>query len=791
MFASFRRSFDRKVRPFATQLSSSRRRAALRRRPLLEDLEGRQMLSTFTVTNANDSGAGSLRQAILDSNSTADINGITFNIPGSGVQTIDLLSALPALTQPVTIDGTTQPGYGGQQTLIQIDGSQAGPGVVGLDVESSASGSSFHGLSITDFSGGGMLVNGASYVSIVNNDIGLVQNSMGVYAHGNGIFGVAFETGASHDSLASDVISGQAGNGVVFAGSGTSNSLLEDCEIGTDPSGMTGVDSANNSLANTWSGVAIADSASDNSVYDDVISNNGSYGVYISDPGTSGNAVQASFIGTNGAGSAALPNYVGVIVQNEASGNTIGGLPNTAPVGVQLAASAGTSTQSGTTSTTDYLRDVISGNHWDGVQLISGVTGNIVEGDDIGITPGSPPVGDHAAGALKALGNGASGVAIFASAHDNVIGVSPSGSGAGNVISGNGQNGVYISDPGTTGNVVAGDLIGTDPTGSYALPNDNGVFVQNKASGNTIGGTVSSTGDVISGNSWDGVHIVNGATANVVEGDDIGTNLGGTAALGNAQSGVAIYAGATNNIIGGTAAGAGDVLSGNGGHGVYISGSGTTGNVVAGDLIGTDSTGSYSVPNNVGVLIQNGAAQNTIGGITSRVSDVISGNSWDGVQITWGATQNVVEGDYIGLALDGQSPLGNGASGVSIYGGATSNTIGGTAAGTIDLIAYNSQNGVYIGGSGTSGNIVEGVYIIYNGNNGVQLDPGSTQNMIVNDLLADNGASGVYFAAGSYNNSVTDCTIEDNAWGIYDAGSGDTCSENMVFSNPKGNYVQA
>ena len=227
------------------------------------------------------------RQAIISSNATSDFNYIGFDIPGSGVQTIDLLSALPTLTQPVTIDGTSQPGYG-SQPLIQIDGSKAGSGVVGLDVASAASGSSFHGLSITDFSGGGMLVNGASNVSIVNDDIGLVQDSTGVVVHGNGVFGVEFENGASNNGLGNDVISGQAGNGVVFAGPGTSNNLLEDSQIGTDPTGSTGVDSANNSLANAWSGVAIASGASDNTVSGDVLSNNGSYGVYIVRPGHHG-----------------------------------------------------------------------------------------------------------------------------------------------------------------------------------------------------------------------------------------------------------------------------------------------------------------------------------------------------------------------------------------------------------------------------------------------------------------------------------------------------------------------
>ncbi len=68
----------------------------------------------IVVTNTSNAGAGSLRQAILDSNAdTGDRDTIVFNIPGSGVQTITLLSALPQITQPVVIDGTTQTGIRG------------------------------------------------------------------------------------------------------------------------------------------------------------------------------------------------------------------------------------------------------------------------------------------------------------------------------------------------------------------------------------------------------------------------------------------------------------------------------------------------------------------------------------------------------------------------------------------------------------------------------------------------------------------------------------------------------
>src|SRR5262249_38925827 len=150
--------------------------------------------------------------------------------------------------------------------------------------------------------------------------------------------------------------------------------------------------------------------------------------------------------------------------------------------------------------------------------------------------------------------------------------------------------GVYLGGRGTSGNVVEGDFIGTDPTGTNALPNQNGVFIQNQASGNTIGGTSTTARNIISGNYQDGVHIVDGATGNMVEGDYIGATrgrpgTGGHAAtvpgpLGNGASGVAIFAGATNNTIGGTAVGAGNVISANGQNGVFLSDSGTTGNVV-------------------------------------------------------------------------------------------------------------------------------------------------------------------------------------------------------------------
>src|SRR3954453_7876659 len=193
--------------------STSGRLQARRRRPVVESLEGRQLLTTFLVSNVNDSGTGSLRQAILGSNAATGPNSITFNIPGSGIQFIQLKSALPTLTKPVTMDGTTEPGSGGQP-VIRIDGLGAGSGAVGLTVASTASGSTLKGLQVTRFGGGGGIVNGASHVSITTDLIGVAPQLGAVIVGGNG-FGVELVNGANHNPLSGDVVSGNGGEGVL------------------------------------------------------------------------------------------------------------------------------------------------------------------------------------------------------------------------------------------------------------------------------------------------------------------------------------------------------------------------------------------------------------------------------------------------------------------------------------------------------------------------------------------------------------------------------------------------
>ena len=183
-----------------------------------------------------------------------------------------------------------------------------------------------------------------------------------------------------------------------------------------------------------------------------------------------------------------------------------------------------------------------------------------------------------------------------------------------------------------------------------------------------MGGTASGAGNVISGNAGAGVYLYGyGTNDNVVLGNLIGTDKSGSATLGNSGNGLDIRNGPEGNTVGGTASGAGNVISGNAGTGVYLDGYGTNDNVVLGNLIGTDKSGTASLANVNGVQIVFGATGNTIGGVGSGAMNLLSGNSNNGLEID-GAFANLVLGNYIGTDLSGTLSVPNGHDGVGTCG---------------------------------------------------------------------------------------------------------------------------
>jgi hypothetical protein len=215
-----------------------------------------------------------------------------------------------------------------------------------------------------------------------------------------------------------------------------------------------------------------------------------------------------------------------------------------------------------------------------------------------------------------------------------------------------------IDIDGSSNNVVTGNFLGTDATGTVAKGNWVGVWVG--TSNNRIGGTTAADRNIISGNTIDGVQISGaaGGTGNVVLGNYIGLDVTGTADLGNTNQGIALYNGAKDNIIGGTVDGAGNVISGNNGEGVRLIHSGTTGNVVLGNFIGTNAAGTAAIANTRhGVWIEDAAANNTIGGMATDAGNTIAYNTLDGVSLSSTAgSGNSVLGNAIfsngGLAID-------------------------------------------------------------------------------------------------------------------------------------------
>ena len=244
--------------------------------------------------------------------------------------------------------------------------------------------------------------------------------------------------------------------------------------------------------------------------------------------------------------------------------------------------------------------------------------------------------------------------------------------------------------------IIAGNYVGTNATGTIAQANASGGIIVTGSS-NTIGGTSTAARNVISGNSVNGVLITgSGATGNLVEGDYIGVNAAGTVTLGN-STGVAFQASGGRNIVGGTAAGAGNLISGNADFGIDFNDE-TNSDTIEGNVIGLSSSGSAlgnGTGGGAGILVDYNSGPIQIGGTTAAARNVISGNNGNGIEIAHGGSA-IIRGNYIGTDATGTVARGN-SIGIDVaYTGSTV-TIGGTVAGAGNLISGQSAGeGIYV-----------------------------------------------------------------------------------------------
>lgn len=355
------------------------------------------------------------------------------------------------------------------------------------------------------------------------------------------------------------------------------------------------------------------------------------------------------------------------------------------------------------------------------------------------------------------------GIVVKSLANRNQIGGAKPGEG--NIISGNVEIGVYIES--SDGNVLHGNLIGTDQTGTRTVEADgivqgNGIEFDTVAKGNMLGGDGPGERNVISGHKVYGVVYYGHCERNSTIGNYIGTDITGTKSIPNA-TGICVDCASHHNTI------ARNVISGNMSYGLFFVTRGTEHNVLVGNKIGTNAAGDAALPNDIGMCVSTGACRNRIGGPNPEDANVFSGNTQTGLMITNQSTaENVVEGNLIGLDARGCRAIPN-KHGLlfSTYPERNivrRNTISGNSAVGVVLYEYSSGNEVTGNRIGTN---VTGDGPVGNGV-GVVIDHWCDSNRIGKpgepNIVSHNLTGGILVgAAVGEGNQVSDNTVRDNA----------------------------
>src|SRR5438105_1452336 len=495
-----------------------------------------------------------LRAAIQTANASTGKKRIAFSISGGGLHIISPATALPAITEPLEIDGYSQPGSSpntlavGDNAVIDIE--LQGPNSTAFDgLDVNADNSDIGGLVITGFNDQMKLAGAGDQV--IGDFLG--TSTTGTSDGWTGysdvhVVGPGADVGQDNPALRNVM------GGGLTAGTGTpygvvisaDNALVQGNEIGvnapgTDPLHLwfaVDVDGASNAT------IGGATAAAGNVLNSTWLSD----GAAVNLQSTTGDLVEHNLIGTNATGSAAAAGttfangvYLAAAPNNTIADNVISGLSNGHGVDVTDAAS----------------------------------TGNTIKGNRIGTNADGTAAIPNMDGIVVNFANG------------NTIG--GPGSGDGNVVAASTNcDGILVVEADST--IIEGNAVGTTADGSAALPNAcDGI--------EDFLGTNSLIADnLVSGNADDGI-LLQGAHGDTVAGNLVGTNADGTAALGNLGSGIYLYQ-AGGNTIGGTSAGAANVVSGNGhssvfnNSGIWLAGGNATGTDIEGNRISTNAAGA-------------------------------------------------------------------------------------------------------------------------------------------------------------------------------------------------------
>ena len=315
-----------------------------------------------------------------------------------------------------------------------------------------------------------------------------------------------------------------------------------------------------------------------------------------------------------------------------------------------------------------------------------------------------------ASSGFAAGANGLDGVAVSAGSNANTI--------SNNLISGNSGNGINLNGQlggtattTTTGNIISNNRIGINVSGTGVVGNTgNGINVVNAPT------TSITTGNRIAGNR-NGIELFGNSIGTVVQSNFIGVAANGTTPLGNGPAGTLangtvttgsgiVLHGITDSTIGG--AGLGNLISGNANSGIFAFGGGSSGITIQGNMIGTNATGTGAISNSGAGINLGGTTNVTIGGNSIATRNIISGNT--GAGITSSGSGLIVQGNYIGVATNGTTALGNSGPGIitvsgAIIGETLANAAANILTGAVNIIANNSI-GVQVTGGGSNNSIL-------------------------------------------------------------------------------------
>jgi hypothetical protein len=712
--------------------------------------------NTYTVTNTLDNAippVNSLRWAINQANGNPGADIIAFNIGGGG--TITLVSALPTITQPTTINGYSNPGsvpgtIAGRTINIAINAN----GFVALTINSNSvtiSGISIfsNGVAVNE---GISLTNGSDILWVWGCYLGVnASGAVGTGSLSNGITTV----GSSAGNLSASCIIGTDGNGVADANEGnliSGNSVcgtnfqytdawtISGNYIGTNKTGLTAIPNgshgiqfsiATNTLIGT-NGNGISDVLERN-----VISGNAQNGISISVVSGSPSdviSIAGNYIGLGADGLTAVGNiYLGISIESatfQTHSNVFIGVRDNGSVGVA------------------DKRNVVSANGGSGI-VVGYVDQLNVSGNIVGLAADGTTLRGN--GYRQNLdGKGLAGIVVFASQNfyigtdaDNV-----QDSYEKNIVSGQTYltaaavaygNALEVNQ--STAGYVGGNIVGFDEAGLVAKSNaGDAILVSTSSSNIIIGfdqarvGTPATQKNIIGNAGINGVEIAS-STNIKVSGNNIGQNIANTTGFGfpaGGSCGVLVYNNCTQVIVGTNGDGVQDANEGNtitnAVYGMYVWSCPTANIRLTGNYVGVASDGLTPAPNNYGLVI-NASSGLTIGTNSDNVSDalernIISGNSNGGAYF-FNSTASFLMGNYIGVGANGTTAVGNGSIGVWIEGASKTIRVGSDGNGTRDategnMIANNGSVGVLVKDNNTNNNRISRNSFYKNG--GVPID---------------------------------------------------------------------